>query len=203
MDFDTAAAAIVEAGRFFDGKGWAPAGSGNYSMRLEDGGIAITVSGTHKGRITVADVMRVDARGQSLDGRTPSAETLLHILVYRLFRRVQCVLHSHSVPSVALTRLLRHEQAMALTGYELLKAFRGIDTHHTTLAVPIFDNSQNMETLGNQVERTLLQGSAPLFLIRDHGLYGWGDDMEEAMRVVEAGETLLAIELELKKASYR
>src|SRR3546814_18855232 len=96
-DLDAAAAAIVEAGRFFAAKGWAPAGSGNYSHRLEDGSIAITVSGTHKGRITAGDVMRVDMHGMPLDGRRPSAETLMHVLISRLFPRVNVGLHSHSV----------------------------------------------------------------------------------------------------------
>src|SRR3546814_13076901 len=76
-DLDAAAAAIVEAGRFFAAKGWAPAGSGHYSHRLEDGSIAITVSGTHKGRITAGDVRRVAMPGMPLEGRSPSAETVL------------------------------------------------------------------------------------------------------------------------------
>src|SRR3546814_17190125 len=76
-DLDAAAAAIVEAGRFFAAKGWAPAGSGNYSHRLEDGSIAITVSGPHKGRITAGDVLRVDMPGLPPRGRSPSRETLL------------------------------------------------------------------------------------------------------------------------------
>src|SRR3546814_12637769 len=117
---DAAAAAIVEAGRFFAAKGWAPAGSGNYSHRLEDGSIAITVSGTHKGRITAGDVMRVDMHGMPLAGRSTSAETLLHVLIYRLFRRVNVVLHSHSVPAVGLTRLLGDDPLFRLQGYEQL-----------------------------------------------------------------------------------
>src|SRR3546814_9752036 len=126
-DFDTAAAAIVAAGAFIDRHGWAPAGSGNYSHRLDDGSIAITVSGTHKGRVGVGDVMRIDGEGRSLDGRTPSAETLLHTLIYRMFRRVNVVLHTHSVPAVVLTRLAADKPKIQLAGYELLKAFRGIE----------------------------------------------------------------------------
>lgn len=202
-DFDVAARQIVDAGRFFDARGWAPAGAGNYSARLADGTIAITVSGTHKGRIGPADIMRVDSRGASLDGRRPSAETLLHVLVYRMFKRVNVVLHSHSVAAVALTRFRSNDHRIRLAGYELLKAFRGIDTHDTFLDVPVFDNSQDMASLADQIERTLLQGSAPVYVIRNHGLYGWGDDMDEAMRVVEAAETLLSCELEMHKATSR
>ena len=201
-DFDTAADAIVAAGRFMDQRGWAPAGSGNYSHRLDDGSIAITVSGTHKGRITPADVMRVDIQGRSLDGRTPSAETLLHTLIYRMFKRVNVVLHSHSVAAVVLTRLIRDDR-IRLSNYELLKAFRGIETDDAVMDVPVFANSQNMTKLSTQAEGALLQGSTPIFLIRDHGLYGWGDDLDEALRVIEAAETLFSCEVELMKAGRR
>ena len=203
MDFDEAAKAIVEAGRFLDGKGWAPAGAGNYSMRLADGSIAITVSGVHKGRIAPADVMRVDMRGNAVDGRRPSAETLLHVLIYRMFKRVHAVLHTHSIPTVVLSRAMADAPQIRLSGYELLKAFRGIDTHDSFLDVPMFDNSQDMAMLAQQVEGKLLQVSAPFYVIRDHGLYGWGDDMDEAMRVVEAAETLLCCELEARRLANR
>src|SRR3546814_7607058 len=42
-----------------------------------------TLFRAHKGRITAGDVMRVDMHGMPLDGRSPSAETLLHVLIYR------------------------------------------------------------------------------------------------------------------------
>jgi len=68
-----ARAAIVAVGRWLDGKGWAPATAGNYSMRLGDGSFAVTVSGRHKGRLTEDDVMTVDAEGRSLGTfRTPA-----------------------------------------------------------------------------------------------------------------------------------
>lgn len=202
-DFDTAAAAIVAAGQFIDRQGWAPAGSGNYSHRLDDGSIAITVSGTHKGRIGADDVMRIDGRGQPLDGKKPSAETLLHTLLYQMFPSVNAVLHTHSIPAVVLTRLAQDGQSLRLSGYELLKAFPGIDTHDTAVDIPVFANSQDMTALSSHVELSLLQAHAPVFLIREHGFYGWGATMDEALRVVEAAETLLCCELEIMKAARR
>jgi methylthioribulose-1-phosphate dehydratase len=35
----------------------------------------------------------------------------------------------------------------------------------------------------------------PAFLIRSHGLYAWGQDLDEAERVLEATEWLIAAEL--------
>jgi methylthioribulose-1-phosphate dehydratase len=195
-DFDTAARQIVEAGRWLAGCGWAPAGAGNYSVRLGDGSVAITVSGRHKGRIGLDDVMRVDLDGRSLDGKTPSAETLLHMLAYRMEPRTGAVLHTHSLPVTVLTRHLPGG-ALHLDGYEVMKAFGGVQTHQARVALPVFDNDQDMTALSLRIEASL--ASAPAYLIRGHGLYGWGADMEAASCVVEAAEFLVACELELLK----
>ena len=70
-------------------------------------------------------------------------------------------------------------------------------THETSVGLPIFDNSQDMHALANRVSSELMARRAPAFLIRDHGLYGWGASMDEALRVIEAAETLIACELEV------
>lgn len=188
---------IVEAARLLAARGWAPAGAGNYSHRLTDGTFAITVSGAHKANLTAADVMRIDADGHSLDGRTPSAEAALHLAVYRLHPDAQAALHTHSIPAVALTRALADHESLLLKGYELQKAFPGVETHESLIELPIYDNTQDMDALAIEVASDLIVRPAPAFLIRDHGLYGWGASMDEALRVVEAAETLIACELEL------
>lgn len=200
MRFEHAAQQIVDAARGLAARGWAPAGAGNYSARLADGSIAITVSGTHKGRIGAGDIMRVDLEGRSLDGRAPSAETLLHTQIYRLRPFVGAVMHTHSVTATVLSRRLASDR-LRLQGYEVLKAFPGIDSHRATIDLPILDNDQDMAALGRCVEVAL--GDAPAYLIRGHGLYGWGRDVEEAARVVEATEFLLDCELEHLKLGDR
>jgi methylthioribulose-1-phosphate dehydratase len=193
-DFAAAQAAIVAVGRWLDAKGWAPATSGNYSMRLDDGSFAVTVSGRHKGRLTDADVMRVDAQGRSLDGKKPSAETLLHLQLYRLFPGVGAVLHSHSPDAVGLSRAVDADR-FTLAGHEMLKALPGVTTHAVAVALPIVDNAQDMAALAAAIEPALLEsGAPPAYLIRSHGLYGWGADMAEAERVIEAIEWMIAAE---------
>jgi methylthioribulose-1-phosphate dehydratase len=186
---------IVSVGRWLDGKGWAPATSGNYSARLDDGSFAVTVSGRHKGRLTRDDVMRVDASGASLDGKKPSAETALHLALYRLFPHSGAVLHSHSAANVGLSRAT-YAGGYTFAGHEMLKALPGIATHDTQVSVPIVENSQDMAVIEASVEpRLLAPGAAPAYLIRGHGLYGWGTDMAEAERVIEAVEWMIAAEL--------
>jgi len=191
-----ARAAIVAVGRWLDGKGWAPATAGNYSMRLDDGAFAVTVSGRHKGRLTEDDVMRVDASGLSLDGKGPSAETALHLAIYRDFPGAGAVLHSHSPAAVGLSRAFPDLESYTLAGHEMLKALPGIVTHETSISLPIVDNSQDMAVIdGAMAPRLLAPGAVPAYLIRGHGLYGWGRDMAEAERVIEAVEWMIAAEL--------
>ena len=198
----TAFDAIIAAGQRLDARGLAPATAGNYSIRLDDGSFAVTVSGAHKGRLTRDHLMRVDAAGRSLDGKRPSAETLLHMMVYAQDPDAGAVLHTHSIAGTVLTRALAAENAIRLTGYELLKAFPGIATHATTVALPLVDNSQDMAGLAEQLGPILASRSpiVPAFYIRGHGLYAWGPGIEAAENIVEACEFLLQCAWEEWKA---
>jgi len=58
------------------------------------------------------------------------------------------------------------------------------------------DNSQDMAAIEAAVRPALTApGTAPAYLIRSHGLYAWGKDLDEAERVLEATEWLIAAEL--------
>lgn len=195
------AKALVEVGRRLDQRGLAPATAGNYSARLSDGTIAVTVSGSHKGRLTLEDIMRVSADGRALDEKKPSAETLLHCLVYEIDPGAGAILHTHSVAGTVLSRALGDEEAILFSGYELLKIFPGVDTHETSVALPLVDNSQDMRALADRL-RPLLVRQAPLlpaFYIVGHGLYAWGATLDMAEHVVEASEFLIACAWEERK----
>ena len=200
-DFDGAARAIVAVGRRLDQRGLAPATGGNYSVRLSDGTLAVTVSGAHKGRLGEEQVMRVSGEGVALDGKKPSAETLLHCLVYAVDPSAGAVLHTHSVPGTVLSRTLAGADAIPFEGYELLKIFPGIATHETGVVMPLVDNSQDMAALADKLRPILLAQSPllPAFYIRGHGLYAWGPTLDAAENIVEASEFLIACEWEALK----
>ncbi len=195
-EFEARAAELIEAGRFIHSRGWAPATSGNFSARLSDGSIAITVSGKHKGELLLDDIMRVDEAGRSLDGKKPSAETLLHTALYRRYPRVGAVLHPHSPNATLVSRLFAHE--LVLQDYELLKALEGIDTHESRIVVPVFPNDQNIPRLSLRVDEYIeMHGDIYGYIIAGHGFYTWGTSVREALRHVEALEYLFDIEMRL------
>ncbi|MDT8757443.1 methylthioribulose 1-phosphate dehydratase [Sphingomonas psychrotolerans] len=194
IPFAEAVPALIEIGRRLDARGWAPATSGNYSARLDDGSFAVTVSGTHKGRLDADGIMRVDAAGQGLTPGRPSAETTLHLALYRLFPGAGAVLHSHSPQAVGLSRAAKADQ-WVFSGHEMLKAFPGVSSHEAEIRLPIVDNSQDMTEVEAAVGPVLgTPGIAPAYLIRGHGLYAWGATLDEAERVLEATEWLIAAE---------
>lgn len=196
MRFEDAAIALVEAGRRIDSRGWAPATAGNYSARLDDGSFAVTVSGKHKGRLTAADIMRVDGEGNPLTPGRPSAETWLHLALYHAFPNANAVLHGHSPEAVGLSRAVPDAREWVFRGHEMLKIYPGVDTHETEIVLPIVDNSQDMTVIEAAVAPArLAPNAASAYLIRSHGLYAWGKNVDQAEHVLEATEWLIAAEL--------
>ena len=191
---------IIVNVRELSARGWTPATSSNFSRRMDDRHVAITVSGRDKGKLTEADIMvvDVDARPVATD-RKSSAETLLHTQLYKRFPEIGCVLHTHSHNQTVASRLYAGMGHVHLEGYELLKAFAGTVTHDVEIDVPVFSNTQDMHTLAAQVDALLDKQSMWGYLIDGHGLYAWGKDMAEARRHLEAFEFLLGCELDLRR----
>ncbi|MCQ4287170.1 methylthioribulose 1-phosphate dehydratase [Pseudomonas stutzeri] len=191
--------AIIDAGRFLYGRGWSPATSSNYSARLTSAEALLTVSGKHKGQLTVDDLLAVDMNGRSLEeGKKPSAETLLHTQLYRWQPEIGAVLHTHSVNATVLSRVCLSD-SLVFADYELQKAFSGIATHEAQVVVPIFDNDQDIERLAARVQPWLDEHPDCVgYLIRGHGLYTWGAQMNDALRQIEAFEFLFDCELKMR-----
>ncbi len=177
-----------------DQRGWVPATAGNISVRLDDGAVAITRSGGHKGFLDRDSVISVDLAGRALaaDAR-PSAETLLHCQIYRAFPEVGAVLHGHSVAGTVLSMAETSGQ-LVFAGYELFKAFAGQSTHAAERALPLFDNDQDISRLAGVIAPRLAE--CPLgYYLRGHGAYVWARDMDAALAHLEALEFLLECEL--------
>jgi methylthioribulose-1-phosphate dehydratase len=156
--------------------------------------LLITASGKDKGRLSRGDFVRVGANGKPTAEGQPksSAETLLHVVAAQQ-PEVGAVLHTHSVWSTLLSDFFFPQGGFEVTGYEMLKGLEGITTHETTAWVEIFENTQNIPALAEQVRERMLDAASPLaygYLIRRHGLYTWGRDLAEARRHVEIFEFL-------------
>jgi methylthioribulose-1-phosphate dehydratase len=197
------ASEVAAAARELAARGWTPATAGNFSARVDASTIAVTISGRDKSRLGADDFLRVDLDGKIIDGTgRPSAEAELHLRLYRREPSVNAVLHTHSRNQTIAGRVLARDGAIRFEGYELLKAFDGIDTHLARLTLPVFPNTQDMKQLAADVDARLAAGG-PMhgFLIDGHGLYAWGASIGDAMRHLEAFDFLLGCELEMERLS--
>ena len=190
--------AIIKAGQRLDKLNLCPATGGNYSHRLAADKLLVTVSGCLKGELTADDVMLYDITGMPLEQKKPSAEALLHAVIYELYPDAGAALHTHSVTSVVFSKYHQDLSEYAISGYEMQKTIPNCPSHERTLRLPIFDNTQDMNLLAQQMRQRLTRQDYA-FIIRGHGIYGWGKDMHEALRVIEGVEYLLQCEWELLK----
>jgi len=180
--FARLSAGLAEIGRGFYARGWVLGTSGNFSAVLsrEPLRFAITSTGVDKGSLAAAHILEMDeAAGVVRGNGRPSAEALLHVAIVRGLG-AGAVLHTHSVWSIE--------------GYEMLKGLDDVRTHQHREWLPILENSQDMEELSARVATTLRQNPGIHgFLLREHGLYTWGQTLPEAKRHVEILEFLMEV----------
>jgi methylthioribulose-1-phosphate dehydratase len=186
---------LAEVGRDFHRRGWALGTSGNFSAVISRDPlrIAITASSLDKSRLNAEDILEIDGDGKVLPPSTgkPSAETLLHVAIVRTLN-AGAVLHTHSVWSTILSDYHRGSGGFFIEGYEMLKGLDGVKTHEHREWLPILENSQDMQALAVETQRMLQENPGTHgFLIRRHGMYTWGKDLQEATRHVEVLEFLL------------
>ncbi|HTM16875.1 MAG TPA: methylthioribulose 1-phosphate dehydratase [Terracidiphilus sp.] len=176
-------------------RGWVPATSGNFSVRSGER-VYITASGLDKGKLTPEDLLEIDMDGAVLGGKgMPSAETSLHLVVYRERLHARAVVHVHTVWNMLLSGRFEGDGFVALRGYELLKGLAGVATHEHEERVPIIANAQEYALLAEQLKAVLQQNSdAHGVLLSRHGLYTWGESVAEARRHLEALEFLFEVE---------
>jgi len=188
---------LVAACHWIGAKGWAPATGGNMSVRQDSEYCLLSASGKDKGSLTRDDFIQVEiATNAAPAGRTPSAETGLHTLIYRLYPQAGAVLHTHTINATVFSRVERGA-ALLLSGYEMQKTLAGQHTHLNSVAIPLFDNDQDIDALAQRIEAFARE--TPLqygFLLRGHGLTCWGKDVNEARRHLEGLEFLFACELQ-------
>lgn len=186
-------------------RGWAPATSTNYSFRNPEGNTyTISRSGVDKGLFALDDFMEINADGMPLPAWAhvkPSAETGIHTTLYKN-PDIRAILHTHSPASTVLSYLRRGDLSIPIQGFEVLKGLDGITSHETRIEVPLFDNDQDMERLGDRIQATLPNyPRSPCLLLAGHGLYVWGKSLTDAKRHLEVFEYLFECILRMEGKS--
>ena len=118
--------------------------------------LLITASGKDKGCLSRHDFVRVDSDGLPIVVNQPkaSAETLLHIAIAEQ-PDVGSVMHTHSIWGTLLSDVHFEDNGFGIEGYEMLKGLAGVTTHEHAEWVPVFDNTQDIPALAEQVRQCL------------------------------------------------
>ena len=191
--FAEAARGVVAMARFAGARGWLPATSGNFSVRIDTARAALTATGGDKAVLEASGVIDVEIAGPPHP--RASAEGPLHLVRYAAAPEIGAIAHVHGVAATVLSRRYLAAGVLRLEGWELLKAFAGVTTHDVALDIPVVANDQDTVRLAALVETRLRDGAAPGYLIAGHGLYVWGATVKETIRHMEAFDFLLTAQM--------
>jgi methylthioribulose-1-phosphate dehydratase len=189
---------LLELAHCCAARGWVPATSGNFSLRDEVGKILISRSGFDKRTMGIEDLIQLEKDGSvsSTSAGKPSAESMLHVVIYRERRETRAIAHVHTIWNTLLSGQFVANRHVALEGYELLKALSGVTTHRHRELVPIIENMQDYDALCLELAQVLKKyPEAHGVLLSSHGLYTWGQSVAEARRHLEALEFLFEAEM--------
>lgn len=95
---------IIKVGRLLYEEGLNKGTDGNISCRVDGGEhLWTTCSGSAKGFLTDADLVKTDLDGNVVEGEAkPSSELKLHLCVYKHNALAQAAVHAHTVAATAL-----------------------------------------------------------------------------------------------------
>jgi ribulose-5-phosphate 4-epimerase/fuculose-1-phosphate aldolase len=182
-----AAKELVKFGRYLNQHGLAPGGSGNLSLKIDDGFLA-TPTGSRLVFLEAASLARLNSQGLHVAGDKPSKEIQVHLAFYRSHPECRAVVHLHAPHAMALSCLdgLDPEAPLPpLTPYFVMRVGRlGL--------LPYL--APGTEALAAAVEETACYDA---LLLRNHGLLIGGKNLDDAVANAEELEETAKIFLAL------
>jgi methylthioribulose-1-phosphate dehydratase len=177
---------------------WFMGTSGNLAIKVSDSPLQflVTASGKDKRKRTNEDFLLVDEFGRPVEEThlRPSAETLLHVEIYRK-TNAGCSLHVHTIDNNVISEVYGDRGEVAFQGQELIKAFDKWE-EEAVLKIPIIHNYAHIPTLAHAFSEHVAEDSGAI-LIRNHGITVWGRNAFEAKKILEASEFLFRYQLRL------
>ncbi|MES0807841.1 3-oxo-tetronate 4-phosphate decarboxylase [Roseibium sp. SCPC15] len=171
-------------------RGLSHGSTGNISVRLSDGSLLVTPTGSSMGSLNPARISHLAEDGSLLSGDRPTKEIPLHSAFYDTRPGTGAVVHLHSSHSVALSLLpdLDPDNAVPpLTAY-------GVMLLGKVQLLPFFVPGD--PAMGDAVRA--LAGKRSVVLLANHGPVVAGKDLETAVNAMEELEATARLALLLR-----
>jgi methylthioribulose-1-phosphate dehydratase len=182
----------------FHRAGWCTGSGGGISLRDPTGTLLVAPSGVNKELLKVEDIIHIDGKtGARLKGGgslKPSACLSIFQGVYEatslMGQNFNACIHSHSRTFIAATNIFKSE--FKITNMEMIKGIPGYK-NSDVLAIPIIENTHDEEELASHVRAALkVYPNTPAVLVRNHGIYVWGETWERCKINAEVIDYLCA-----------
>ena len=143
--------------------------------------IVIKPSGVAYDELKLEDLVVVDLDGNQIEGKLkPSSDTPTHLVIYRNFKEVGGVVHTHSTWATSWAQSGKGIPALGTTHADY---FYG-EIPCTRKMTPEEINGAYEEETGNVIVETFA-GNNPIYvpgvLVNNHGPFTWGKDAQEAV----------------------
>lgn len=155
---------------------------GNVSGIDRDKGlIVIKPSGVEYAHMKVSDLVVLDLQGNQIEGDLrPSSDTPTHLVLYRQFKDIGGIVHTHSTHATAWAQAQR---AIPIQGTTQADYFHG-DIPCTRL-LTANEVDEDYEGLTGHLIADTIKDTPPLtvpgILVANHGPFSWGSDAHNAV----------------------
>ncbi len=167
--------------------GWNQGTGGNFSVRDSFEIMWQSPSGVAKGSMVPTAFVPIslnDLASVRPISAKPSDETPLHAAIYRRYPTARVIVHVHPP---CLVRASLVVESLRFDGSEMSKIL-GAKSHLDAVLVPIFENTQDMIALGQTFKHLMFSGN--FIILRGHGVYAWGSECLDALKIIEGLEFL-------------
>ncbi|CAO2833388.1 unnamed protein product [Amaranthus hypochondriacus] len=204
---------ITELCRQFYHLGWVGGTGGSITIKVHDDSvpkpeqlIIMSPSGVQKERMLPEDMYILSSDGSII--WTPSPKPYPHkapkcsdcaplfIKAYHM-RNAGAVIHSHGMESCLVTMMNPTSKEFRITHMEMIKGIQG-HGYYDELVVPIIENSAHERDLTDALAAAIeAYPKATAVLVRNHGIYVWGDSWISAKTQAECYHYLFDAALKL------
>lgn len=194
-------ALIAELCRHFYNLGWVSGTGGSITIKVHDDSIpkpqqliVMSPSGVQKERMMAEDMYVLNHDGSVLSqplvkpwpNKPPKCSDCgpIFLKAYEI-RNAGAVIHSHGMETCIVTMLNPSAKEFRITHMEMIKGIQG-HGYHDELVVPIVENTAHERELADTfAEAIKAYPKTTAVLVRNHGIYIWGDSWISAKTQAE------------------